>query len=163
MLRDRSLAEVVRHLDLVVPTPAGQRRHTTSAAVVQARDRLGPERLAWLFGSTAGGLTHTLEREEASLHCKTPERPTQEPWGLAIAYNLGRKIMADVSRKAGTVCPPASAIATPSSSSAPSGSPPGAPAPVPCPGDWTASARNWPCPFCQRADLVSSPGPSKSK
>src|SRR6202789_4211919 len=54
MLRDRSIAEVVHHLDLVLPTPAGERRHVTSAAVVQARDRLGPEPVAWLFGATAG-------------------------------------------------------------------------------------------------------------
>src|ERR1700681_2155786 len=53
MLRDRSIAEVVRHLDLVQRTPQGERRCATSGAVVQARDRLGPEPLAWLFHSTA--------------------------------------------------------------------------------------------------------------
>ena len=53
MLRDRSIAEVVRHLDLVMPTPTGKRQHVSGGAVVQARDRLGPEPLAWLFHSTA--------------------------------------------------------------------------------------------------------------
>ena len=53
MLRDRSIAEVVRHLDLVMPSPAGKRQHVTGGAIVQARDRLGPEPLAWLFHSTA--------------------------------------------------------------------------------------------------------------
>lgn len=53
MLRDRSIAEVVRHLDLVLPTPQGERRRATSGAVVQARDRLGPEPLAWLFDFTS--------------------------------------------------------------------------------------------------------------
>lgn len=53
MLRDRSIAEVVRHLDLVMPAPDGARQHVTGAAVVQARDRLGPEPLNWRFHSTA--------------------------------------------------------------------------------------------------------------
>ncbi|MGH8577765.1 MAG: IS4 family transposase [Gammaproteobacteria bacterium] len=53
MLRDRSIAEVVRHLDLVMPTPAGKRQHVTGGALVQARDRLGAEPLAWLFHATA--------------------------------------------------------------------------------------------------------------
>jgi hypothetical protein len=53
MLRDRSIAEVVRHLDLVMPTSTGKRQHVSGGAVVQARDRLGPEPLAWLFHATA--------------------------------------------------------------------------------------------------------------
>lgn len=53
MLRDRSIAEVVRHLDLVMPTPTGKRQHVSNGALVQARDRLGAEPLAWLFHSTA--------------------------------------------------------------------------------------------------------------
>lgn len=44
--------------------------------------------------------THTLEREEALLRCKAPERIKQELWGLAIAYNLVRLAMARVARKA---------------------------------------------------------------
>jgi hypothetical protein len=53
MLRDRSIAEVVRHLDLVMPTPTGKRQHVSGGAVVQARDRLGAEPLAWLFHTSA--------------------------------------------------------------------------------------------------------------
>jgi hypothetical protein len=32
MLRDRSIAEVVRHLNLVMPSPTGQRQHVTNCA-----------------------------------------------------------------------------------------------------------------------------------
>ena len=53
MLRDRSIEEVVRHLDLVMPTPLGERQHISNGAVVQARNRLGPEPLAWLYHATA--------------------------------------------------------------------------------------------------------------
>src|SRR5437870_12008164 len=52
LLRDRSIREVVRHLDLVLPT--GARRPTvTGSAIVQARERLGPQPLAALFAQTA--------------------------------------------------------------------------------------------------------------
>jgi hypothetical protein len=54
LLRDRSIAEVVRHLNLVLPgvaPPAGQ--HVTGGAIVQARDRLGDQPLAALFATTA--------------------------------------------------------------------------------------------------------------
>jgi len=52
LLRDRSIREVVRHLDLVLPT--GPRRETVSgSAIVQARERLGPEPLATLFVQSA--------------------------------------------------------------------------------------------------------------
>ena len=47
--------------------------------------------------------THTLEREEASLRCKKPDRIAQELWGLAVAYNLVRLTMADVARRAGVL------------------------------------------------------------
>ena len=53
MLRDRSIAEVVRHLNLVMPSPTGQRQHVTNCAVVQARDRLGAQPLKWLFHISA--------------------------------------------------------------------------------------------------------------
>ncbi len=53
MLRDRSIVEVVRHLNLVMPGPSGQSQHVTGCAVVQARDRLGPEPLNWLFHTSA--------------------------------------------------------------------------------------------------------------
>src|SRR5262245_3217576 len=41
LLRDRSIREVVRHLDLVLPTRTG-RGTVSGAAIAQARDRLGP-------------------------------------------------------------------------------------------------------------------------
>ena len=52
LLRDRSIREVVRHLDLVLPTRAG-RGTVSGAAIAQARDRLGPAPLAVLFTQTA--------------------------------------------------------------------------------------------------------------
>jgi hypothetical protein len=55
LLRDRSIREVVRHLDLVLPdakTPQ-DRGTATGSAVVQARNRLGAEPLAALFEQTA--------------------------------------------------------------------------------------------------------------
>ena len=52
LLRDRSIREVVRHLDLVLPGSA--RRATVSgSAIVQARERLGPAPLATLFAQAA--------------------------------------------------------------------------------------------------------------
>ena len=54
LFRDRSIQEVVRHLDLVLPdakAPSG-RAGVTGGAVVQARDRLGSEPLAALFAQT---------------------------------------------------------------------------------------------------------------
>ena len=47
LFRDRSIQEVVRHLDLVLPasTTAARRPVVTSSAVVQARDRLGAQPL----------------------------------------------------------------------------------------------------------------------
>ena len=53
LLRDRSIEEVVRHLDLVLPESDGERQAVSGGAVVQARDRLGSQPLAWLFEHTA--------------------------------------------------------------------------------------------------------------
>src|SRR5437867_2746446 len=53
LFRDRSIAQVVHHLDLVVPAPTGARRRVTYAAIVQARDQLGAAPLAALFTQTA--------------------------------------------------------------------------------------------------------------
>jgi hypothetical protein len=53
LLRDRSIQEVVRHLDLVLPDLERNRQRVSGGAVVQARDRLGPQPLAWLFKHTA--------------------------------------------------------------------------------------------------------------
>ena len=52
LLRDRSIREVVRHLDLVLPD-GPQRATVSGCAIVQARDRLGTEPLAALFAQTA--------------------------------------------------------------------------------------------------------------
>src|SRR2546428_5828381 len=54
LFRDRSIQEVVRHLDLVLPDPKAPsgRAGVTGPAVVQARDRLGSEPLAALFAQT---------------------------------------------------------------------------------------------------------------
>src|SRR5438093_3996305 len=54
LLRDRSIQEVVRHLDLVLPGADRDRETVSGGAIVQARDRLGPQPLAWLFEQTAG-------------------------------------------------------------------------------------------------------------
>jgi hypothetical protein len=55
LFRDRSIQEVVHHLDLVLPgrVPTTRRPEATSSAVVQARDRLGPAPLQTLFEQTA--------------------------------------------------------------------------------------------------------------
>jgi hypothetical protein len=55
LFRDRSIQEVVHHLDLVLPgrAPTARRASATSSAVVQARDRLGVAPLATLFEQTA--------------------------------------------------------------------------------------------------------------
>ena len=55
LLRDRSIQEVVRHLNLVLPDPKLPRNRgsVTGAAIVQARDRLGPEAMVALFTQTA--------------------------------------------------------------------------------------------------------------
>lgn len=54
LLRDRSIEEVVRHLGLVLPETAENRRASaTGSAIAQARNRLGPEPLKALFETTA--------------------------------------------------------------------------------------------------------------
>jgi hypothetical protein len=53
LLRDRSIEEVVRHLNLVLPGVDAPRQAVTGGAIVQARDRLGDQPLAALFATTA--------------------------------------------------------------------------------------------------------------
>lgn len=54
LLRDRSIEEVVRHLNLVLPgVDPPVRQDVTGGAIVQARDRLGDQPLAALFATTA--------------------------------------------------------------------------------------------------------------
>src|SRR5207247_2325632 len=53
LFEDRSMAEVVHHLDLVLPAPGGGRGRISNAAIVQARDQLRAAPLAALFAQTA--------------------------------------------------------------------------------------------------------------
>src|SRR5437764_809884 len=46
LFEDRSIAEVVHHLDLVLPAPGGGRGRISNAAIVQARDQLRAAPLA---------------------------------------------------------------------------------------------------------------------
>src|SRR3989442_1414217 len=57
VFHDRSIAEVVHHLDLVVRPRGGGRGRVTNAATVQARDQLGAAPLAALFTQTATACT----------------------------------------------------------------------------------------------------------
>jgi hypothetical protein len=52
LVRDRSIADVVRQLDLALPTEDGMTT-VASSAVAQARARLGAEPLEWLYERTA--------------------------------------------------------------------------------------------------------------
>lgn len=45
--------------------------------------------------------THTLERQEAHLRSRAPQRVRQELWGLAVGYNLVRREMERVAGRAG--------------------------------------------------------------
>src|SRR5438128_4724163 len=54
LFRDRAIAQVVQHLDLVLPTAVGARGRITNGAIAQAREKLGPAPLAALFRQTAG-------------------------------------------------------------------------------------------------------------
>lgn len=53
LVRDRSIKDVVRQLDLAMPARDGMRT-VASSAITQARARLGSEPLEWLFERTAG-------------------------------------------------------------------------------------------------------------
>lgn len=52
LIRDRPIADVVRQLDLAMPSSDG-RRTVASSSVTQARVRLGSEPMEWLFERTA--------------------------------------------------------------------------------------------------------------
>lgn len=52
LIRDRSIAQVVRQLDLALPSEDGMQT-VASSAVAQARARLGAEPMEWLFNRTA--------------------------------------------------------------------------------------------------------------
>jgi hypothetical protein len=53
LFHDRSIAEVVHDLDLVLPASGGARERISNAAIVQAREQLGVAPLAALFAQTA--------------------------------------------------------------------------------------------------------------
>jgi hypothetical protein len=53
LFHDRSIAQVVQHLDLVLPPRNGGRGHLSNGAIVQARNQLGAKPLAALFAQTA--------------------------------------------------------------------------------------------------------------
>ena len=53
LVRDRSIKDVLRQLDLAMPSRDGMRT-VASSAITQARARLGSEPLEWLFERTAG-------------------------------------------------------------------------------------------------------------
>lgn len=52
LMRDRSIAEVVRQLDLALPAADGT-RSVAPSAVAQARARVGPDPIQWLFHRTS--------------------------------------------------------------------------------------------------------------
>jgi hypothetical protein len=64
LFRDRSIAQVVEHLDLVLPTAGGARQFITNAAIVQARNELGAAPLAALFAQTATTWAHAAAAED---------------------------------------------------------------------------------------------------
>jgi len=57
LVRDRSIHDVVRQLDLALPARDGMRT-VASSAVAQARARLGAEPLEWLFERTSNEWAH---------------------------------------------------------------------------------------------------------
>src|SRR2546430_3659593 len=89
LLRDRSIQEVVRHLDLVLPGADRDRQSVSGGAIVRARDRLGPQPLAWLFEHTAQGWATASADEHrwrglavvrvAGTTLRAPDRPQNEP------------------------------------------------------------------------------------
>jgi hypothetical protein len=64
LFHDRSIAEVVHHLDLVLPPRGGGRGRVSNAAIVQARDQLGAAPLAGLFTQTATAWTADVAPSE---------------------------------------------------------------------------------------------------
>src|SRR5215475_7856790 len=64
LFHDRSIAEVVHHLDLVLPPRRGGRGRVSNAAIVQARDQLGAAPLATLFTQTATAWTADVASRE---------------------------------------------------------------------------------------------------
>src|SRR4029434_4172744 len=64
LFRDRSITEVIHHLDLVLSPRRGERGRVSNAAIVQARDQLGAAPLAALFTQTAAVWTSAAAATE---------------------------------------------------------------------------------------------------
>jgi hypothetical protein len=64
LFHDRSIAEIVHDLDLVLPAADGTRAGISNAAVVQAREQLGVAPLATLFSDTATRWAHAAARDD---------------------------------------------------------------------------------------------------
>src|SRR5690606_3179145 len=62
-VRDRPSAEVVSHLDLALPGQGGT-TVVAPSSVAQARRRLGPEPLEWLFTKSAGTWASRSARDD---------------------------------------------------------------------------------------------------
>ena len=63
LVRDKPIAEVVSHLDLALPGKGGTPVVAPSSAA-QARSRLGPDPLEWLFNKTAETWAHASARND---------------------------------------------------------------------------------------------------
>lgn len=57
LMRDRPITDVVQHLELALPGPS-KSRTVAPSTVAQARSRLGPEPLEWLFARSAAQWAH---------------------------------------------------------------------------------------------------------
>jgi hypothetical protein len=114
---DRAIAQVVQHLDLVLPSARRTRGRLTNGAIVRARDRLGPAPLAALFRRTAGvwagaaaaatrwrGLTvfgldgTTLRLADTPENVATFGRPGTSRGGAAAGYPQLRCVVLSVLR-----------------------------------------------------------------
>jgi len=63
LVRDRPIAEIVSHLDLALPGQGGT-AIVAPSSVAQARSRLGPEPLEWLFNKSAATWAHESARDD---------------------------------------------------------------------------------------------------
>ena len=65
LLRDCSIADVVRHLDLALPSADGSRGHVANSAVTAARQRLGEGPLEEIFVQSARHWAHEHARADS--------------------------------------------------------------------------------------------------
>src|SRR5690606_19864185 len=80
LVRDRPIAEVVSHLDLALPGQGGT-AVVAPSSVAQARQRLGPEPLEWLFNKSAGTWASASARDDEgrglALSCNRPHHASR--------------------------------------------------------------------------------------